>query len=344
MNKIKFILLGFAIFMAGCSSTSDFFKDISPFKKEEASLEPKKGVQPSGAQKNEDIFVCAGNIDVAYKKLGEVSLGEFGFSGHDILALKIKEKAFAVGGQGVINVQYDTGASKSWQGYGELGGTDYGVKHTSWCKGTAIVFLESHNSLGLMLCNLTNENKEWFGYKNSQNGAIVVNVIPRSIAANAGIKTEDLITEWNGEKIENKNHLENLIQTTAGKEAKLSLLREKEIKQVTLLVPATERKRTTPPAYKTTAKEKPSSVESKSVAASKEAGSDAADVHNEIGDLYLKKGMYDDAILEYKKAIDADPNCAIAHFNLSIVYGKVGMKEEADEEYIIYKRLKPKRK
>ena len=66
--------------------------------------------------------MCAGDIDVTYKKLGEVSLGEFGFSGHDILAYKIGEKAAAVGAQAVINVQYDTGASKSWQGYGELGG------------------------------------------------------------------------------------------------------------------------------------------------------------------------------------------------------------------------------
>jgi tetratricopeptide (TPR) repeat protein len=54
--------------------------------------------------------------------------------------------------------------------------------------------------------------------------------------------------------------------------------------------------------------------------------------------------MYDEAIEEYKKAIEADPNCAIAHFNLSIVYDKKGMKEEADEEYATYKRLKPNRK
>ena len=71
-----------------------------------------------------------------------------------------------MGAQAVINVQYDTGASKSWQGYGELGGTDYGIKHTSWCKGIAIVFMESHDPLGLLLCNLTKENREWFGFKN----------------------------------------------------------------------------------------------------------------------------------------------------------------------------------
>lgn len=36
--------------------------------------------------------------------------------------------------------------------------------------------------------------------------------------------------------------------------------------------------------------------------------------------------MYDEAMEEYRKAIDADPTCAIAHFNLSIVYDKKGMK------------------
>lgn len=343
MNKIKLIFFGLVIFIAGCSSTSDFFKEISPFKKEDASLEPKAGMQSSGAQKNEDIFVCAGNIDVTHKELGEVSLGEFGFSGHDILASKIREKARAVGAQGVINVQYDTGASKSWQGYGELGGTDYGVKHTSWCKGTAIVFLEANDPLGLILCNLTRENRDWFGYKKSQNGAIVANIMPGSIAANAGIKVSDLITEWNGEKIEDKHHLENLIQTTAGKEAKLSLLREKEIKQATLSVPVSERKRTVSSTSKSPSKEKYSAVEKKEIETDK-FSSDTADTHNEIGDLYLRKGMYDEAVEEYKKAIEADPNCALAHFNLSIVYDKKGMKEEADEEYAAYKRLKPKRK
>ena len=54
---------------------------------------------------------------------------------------------------------------KTWQGYGELGGTDYGIKHTSWYKGIAIALIESHNPLGLLLCNLTKENREWFRFK-----------------------------------------------------------------------------------------------------------------------------------------------------------------------------------
>ncbi len=342
MNTKKLLSLALVIFVTGCGST-EYLKKMSPFKKEEATLEPKKGAQSSLAQKSGEIFVCAGDIDVTYKKLGEVSLGEFGFSGHDILAFKIKEKAAAVGAQAVINVQYDTGASKTWQGYGELGGTDYGIKHTSWCKGIAVVFMESHNPLGLLLCNLTRENREWFGFKKSQNGVIVVNIMPGSIAANADITVEDLITEWAGNKIENKNQLRQMIDANAGKDVKLSLLRAGEIKMVTVSIPASAPSRIASSTPKSYGKETKPTIEKKEPSPRK-LSSSSADVHNEVGDLYLRKGMYDEALEEYKKAIEADPGYAIAHFNLSIVYEKTGMKEEANEEYTIYKKLKPKRK
>ncbi len=330
------------VLVTGCGST-DYLKKISPFKREESTLEPKKGTQSSDMQRDEEIFVCTGDIDVTYKKLGEVSLGEFGFSGHDILASKIREKARAVGAQAVINIQYDTGASKSWAGYGELGGTDYGVRHTSWCKGTAIVFLESHDSLGLLLCNLTKENKEWFGFKKAQTGVLVVNIMPGSIAAHAGIKVEDLITGWDGEKIENTASFKESVERTAGKEAKLSLLRAGEIKMATVSVPLVVPRRVASPEPKPSEKQK-LSPPGRTDSSPYKLSAHTPEVHNEIGDLYLRKGMYDEAIEEYKKAIDADPNCAIAHFNLSIVYDKKGMKEEADEAYATYKRLKPSRK
>lgn len=336
------ILVLLVIFVTGCSS-SQYLKKLSPFKKEEISLEPKKGGQSSPGEKREEIFVCAGDIDVTYKTLGIVNLGEFGYSGHDILAYKIKEKASAVGAQAVINVQYDTGASKSWKGYGELGGTDYGVKYTSWCKGTAIVFIESHDPIGLLTGNITKQNREWFGLKKQQTGAIVVNIMPESIAANAGVKVEDLITAWNDEKIENKNHLRQMMEKSAGKEAKLTLLRSKEIKMVTLSVPQFERSRVASSSSRSSSREQVSATEKK-VASLNGQDPDGSDVHNEVGDLYLRKGMYDEAIEEYRKAIEAYPNNAIAHFNLSIVYGKKGMKEEADEEFATYKRLRPKRK
>ena len=248
-----------------------------------------------------------------------------------------------MGAQAVINVQYDTGASKTWKGYGELGGTDYGIRHTSWCKGIAIVFMESHNPLGLLLCNLSKENREWFGFKKSQNGVIVANILPGSIAANADITVEDLVTEWDGNKIENKNQLRQMIDANAGKEAKLSLLRAGEIKMVTVSIPTPAHSRVASSTPKSYGKETKPTIENKEFPPRK-LSSNSADVHNEVGDLYLRKGMYDEAMEEYKKALEADPYCAIAHFNLSIVYDKKGMKEEADEEYAIYKKLKPKRK
>ncbi len=342
MNTKKLLSIALVIFVTGCGSTQ-YLKKMSPFKKEKATLEPKKGAQPSGVQKSNEIFVCAGDVDVTYKILGEVSLGEFGFSGHDILAFKIKEKAAALGAQAVINVQYDTGASKTWQGYGELGGTDYGIKHTSWCKGIAIVFMESHDPLGLLLCNLTKENREWFGFKKSHNGVLVANILSGSIAANAGIMAEDFVTEWDGNKIENKNQLRQMIDANAGKEAKLSLLRAGEIKMVTVSIPMPAHSRIASTTSKSYGKENKPTIEKKE-SSPKKLSSNSADVHNEIGDLYLRKGMYDEAMEEYKKAIEADPYCAIAHFNLSIVYDKKGMKEEADEEYAAYKKLKPRRK
>jgi tetratricopeptide (TPR) repeat protein len=347
--------------VAGCSSDRWSIKDLSPFKKEEASLETKSGKKSSDAIKAESIFVCAGDVDVAYKKMGEVSLAEFGFSGADVLAAKIREKALEAGAHAVINVQYDTGASKTWQGYGETGGTDYGVKHTTWCKGMAIEFLEAHNALGILVCNVTRESRDWFSLKKSQNGVIVVGVLPGSAAETAGIKVEDLITEWNTEKIENKVYFRRKVETDSTKEINLTLVRAKDIKTVTVLVPKSEVAQVEapvtkappqppssppppppPPQPKPAEYEKPVTPQEKTPTPS-QASPKTAEVYNEIGDLYLRKGMYDEALAEYKNAISVDPDCAISHFNLSIVYEKKGMQAEADEEYAAYKRLKQKK-
>jgi tetratricopeptide (TPR) repeat protein len=202
--------------------------------------------------------------------------------------------------------------------------------------------MESHNPLGVLLCNLTRENREWFGFKKSQNGVLVANILPGSIAANADITVEDLITEWAGNKIENKNQLRQMIDANAGKDVKLSLLRAGEIKMVTVPIPASAHSRIASSAPKSYGKENKPTIEKKE-SSPRKVSSNSADVHNEVGDLYLRKGMYDEAMEEYQKAIEADTSYAIAHFNLSIVYDKKGMKDEADEEYTIYKKLKPKR-
>lgn len=346
--------------VAGCGSDRWSLKELSPFKKEEAQLEPRSGKRSSDTVKAESIFVCAGDIDVAYKKMGEVSIAEYGFSGADVLAAKIRVQARDGGADAVINVQYDTGASKTWNGYGELGGTDCGIKHTTWCKGMAIEFLEAHNALGLIVCNVTRESRDWFSLKKSQNGVFVVSVLPGSAADTAGIKVEDLITEWNTEKIENKVYFRRKAETDTIKEVKLALVRAKDIKTVTVHIPNAEvaqveapakksppppmtaKPVSQPPQPKPTAYEKPVTPQAKTSTPS-QASPKTAEVYNEIGDLYLRKGMYDEALAEYKNAISVDTDCAISHFNLSIVYEKKGMQAEANEEYATYKRLKQKK-
>ena len=42
---------------------------------------------------------------------------------------------------------------------------------------------------------------------------------------------------------------------------------------------------------------------------------------NNLGEVYYHKGMYDEAIKYFKKAIEINPNNADAHYNLSFAYG-----------------------
>ena len=51
MNTKKLLSLALVIFVTGCGSTQ-YLKKMSPFKKEKATLEPKKGAQSSLAQKS----------------------------------------------------------------------------------------------------------------------------------------------------------------------------------------------------------------------------------------------------------------------------------------------------
>ncbi|MBA7497165.1 Photosystem I assembly protein Ycf3 [subsurface metagenome] len=48
---------------------------------------------------------------------------------------------------------------------------------------------------------------------------------------------------------------------------------------------------------------------------------------------YGLKGMYDEAIAEYKRAIEINPNYAEAHGNLGVAYAAKGMYDEAIAEY-----------
>ena len=57
-----------------------------------------------------------------------------------------------------------------------------------------------------------------------------------------------------------------------------------------------------------------------------------AGVHNNLGTIYQKKLMLEEAEKEYKKAIKVDGHYAIAHNNLSTVYLSMGKYKESLEE------------
>jgi len=54
---------------------------------------------------------------------------------------------------------------------------------------------------------------------------------------------------------------------------------------------------------------------------------------NSLGIAYHKKGMYDEAIVEYERALEINPNHALVYHNLGSSYGMKGMYDEAIGEY-----------
>jgi tetratricopeptide (TPR) repeat protein len=49
--------------------------------------------------------------------------------------------------------------------------------------------------------------------------------------------------------------------------------------------------------------------------------------------------MYDEAILEYKKVIESNPNLPDVHYNLGVVYREKGMLLQAKREVSLYKKM-----
>jgi tetratricopeptide (TPR) repeat protein len=66
-----------------------------------------------------------------------------------------------------------------------------------------------------------------------------------------------------------------------------------------------------------------------------------AKAHNNLGAAYDKKGMFDEAIFEYKKALAIKPNYAEVHNNLGLTYENKGMFDEAIFEYKKALTIKP---
>jgi tetratricopeptide (TPR) repeat protein len=55
--------------------------------------------------------------------------------------------------------------------------------------------------------------------------------------------------------------------------------------------------------------------------------------HNNLGQVYSNKGMYDKAIVQFKEALAIDPNYAKVHNNIGLVYYTKGEFDEANEQF-----------
>ena len=66
-----------------------------------------------------------------------------------------------------------------------------------------------------------------------------------------------------------------------------------------------------------------------------------SDEHNSRGIELADRGWLDEAIKEFKKAIELDPASAHAHDNLATVYSEKKLYAQALEEYLTALRLEP---
>ncbi len=64
--------------------------------------------------------------------------------------------------------------------------------------------------------------------------------------------------------------------------------------------------------------------------------------YNELGNKYKQKGIYDEAIASYKKALEINPKDAGSHYNLGFAYVKKGLYNEAVHETESALKLDPK--
>jgi len=66
--------------------------------------------------------------------------------------------------------------------------------------------------------------------------------------------------------------------------------------------------------------------------------------HNQLrfGVQAAQKELWEEAIFRWKKVLEATPDSAAAHNNLAVAYEKKGLWDEAEMEYTIALRLDPK--
>jgi len=63
--------------------------------------------------------------------------------------------------------------------------------------------------------------------------------------------------------------------------------------------------------------------------------------HREMGNYYKLKGKADEAVKEFEKAVELNPEDAYCHYNLAILYEKKGNMKKAKKHYDIAAKLDP---
>lgn len=92
----------------------------------------------------------------------------------------------------------------------------------------------SHGRVGIGISDVTPENAKFFGDSTAM-GAVVTQVDPDSPGAKAGLQIGDVITEFNGQKVNDAGELQVLVgQKTPGTKVDLSVLRDGKTMNVPL--------------------------------------------------------------------------------------------------------------
>ena len=62
---------------------------------------------------------------------------------------------------------------------------------------------------------------------------------------------------------------------------------------------------------------------------------------NNLGYAYFKKGLFKEAINEYKKALEFSPKDPDVRYNLAMAYAATGLKKKAREEFLLVLSIIP---
>jgi tetratricopeptide (TPR) repeat protein len=65
-----------------------------------------------------------------------------------------------------------------------------------------------------------------------------------------------------------------------------------------------------------------------------------AEAHLQLGTVYAEQRKYAEAAAEYQRALEIAPNVAATHYRLGQAFARTGDKSRAQEEFVIYERLR----